>query len=171
MTENEEQTQTTQAEEGKAAPPETEAEAAEETPPAEPPLTEILVDRFEQALESDGDKAYKRWGFALFHSIDDQKAEAQVSRLRGKPRDALDHYNAGCTSAEKRRFADAVRAFATALELDPEFPEAQFNYALAQEKTGDLTAARKSWNKYLDQCENSEEESEIKNHLTELANK
>ena len=36
-----------------------------------------LLEMFQQSLAAEGEKAYGRWGMVLFHSINDETAEAQ----------------------------------------------------------------------------------------------
>ena len=92
-------------------------------------------------------------------------------RLGFKPSDALDFYNLGCFQASKEQYGKAADAFEKALKQNPTLLQAQYNLALAQEMAGEIAAARKSWNAYLDKCENPDEAAEIKDHLTELANR
>lgn len=142
-----------------------------EAPPEEPTLTEKLVEQFASAIDKDGKKAFGRWGFALFHSLSDEKAYAELIRLGFEPRDPLDFYNLGCHHAANENYSKAIDAFHQALKLDPEMAEAQYNLALAQEKAGDTGNARKTWNQYLEGCEDTDEATEIKSHLTELSNR
>jgi tetratricopeptide (TPR) repeat protein len=145
--------------------------ASEQAPPPEPTLTEKLVNEFDQGIHKEGEKAYRRWGFALFHSLAPERRVEESMRLGFKPTDPLDHYNLGCHYAQQLQFDKAVEEFSQALKAKPGFLEAQYNLALSQEMSGDLVAARKTWNAYLEKCENAEEAAEIKDHLTELANK
>lgn len=147
------------------------AEAPAEQPPAEPTLTETLVGRFEESIQKDGQNAYGRWGFALFHSLAPERIVEESIRLGFKPTDALDFYNLGCFHAHKEQYSKAVDAFEKALKQNPNLLQAQYNLALAQEMAGDVSAARKTWNAYLERCENADEAAEIKDHLTELANR
>ena len=152
----------------------TEVEGGVETPvapPEEPTLTEQLVEQFSSAIDKDGKKAFGRWGFALFHSLSDEKAYAELVRLGFEPRDALDFYNLGCHHAAQKNYSKAIDAFHQSLKLDPDMAEAKYNLALAQENSGDNGNARKTWNQYLENCEDTEEASEIKSHLTELSNR
>lgn len=142
----------------------------EETEGAEAPtLTEQMLEDFQTSLDGDRMSAYRRWGFAMFHSIAPEKAHAELGSLGLKPRDALDHYNLGCSLATREQFAQAAKAFEQALKLDENLVEARFNLALAREKSGEASAAKKLWNEYLESCTDEQETAEIKNHLSELA--
>lgn len=147
------------------------AETAVETAPEELTMTDHAVERFGKELESDGLETYKRWGFALFHTLDDEKAAKQLVALGIKPRDGLDHYNLGCGHVEAGKFAKAAECFAKAIELDDELNEARFNLALALEKTGDLTGAKKHLMVFLEACEDADESAEVRTFLGELANR
>lgn len=133
-------------------------------------LTQTLVERFDQALESDGKKAYETWGLALFHSVPDARAQEQLSGAFGlKPRDALDHYNQGCVLVEKGKMADAAKAFARSAEFDPKFYEAQYNLALALENSGEKAKAVAAWKKAAELASDDEEAAEIRSHMKEIA--
>lgn len=166
----EEESQATQTEPEAGVSAEQEPEAAE-APPEEPGLTDILVERFAGELQSDGNDTYRRWGFALYHSLDDTAAQAERVRMGIKPVDALDHYNLGCHLASLEDFTKAANAFAKALELDPEFPEGHYNLALAREKAGQAAKATESYQRYLELIDDPEQSTEVKNHLSELANR
>lgn len=156
----------------------TETESAATADEAEAPaqveektLTDIQIEAFAAALKDDPSEAYARFGLALFHSLSDEEAQAQLAGLKIKSEDSLSFYNQGVILAGQDKFADAAKAFAQALELDPSLSEALFNQALASEKAGNAADARKLWNKYLEFCDDPEESAAIKNHITELANR
>lgn len=143
----------------------------EPAPPASPAsltFSDDLVGRFGEALEADPEEAYRRWGLALYHSIDDIKAHTKSATLGLKPRDALDHYNLGCTHAAAGKFKDASRAFEKSLELDPNLYEAKHNLALAKEQSGEAEAARKLWTEALELAD-EEESATIRQHITEIS--
>jgi tetratricopeptide (TPR) repeat protein len=147
------------------------SDGAETATPEEKTLTEKQLESFTAALEADPKDAYGRWGLALFHTLSDDQAQAQLGLLKINAQDALGHYNQGVVLASKGKYADAARAFAQASELDPQLAEAVFNQALAEEQAGNAAAARKLWNRYLEICDDPEESAEVKSHLTELANR
>jgi tetratricopeptide (TPR) repeat protein len=143
------------------------AEAASE----EKTLTELQLEGFTSALEADPKEAYSRWGLALFHTLSDEQAHAQLALLKINPQDALGHYNQGVTLVSKGKFVEAALAFARAAELDPRMTEAVYNQALAEEQADNLADARKLWNRYLEICDDPEESAEVKSHIAELANR
>ncbi len=149
--------------------PATDGAVATETPTPEKLLTETLVESYEQSLDADAKKTFEKLGYALFHSVSDEKAQELLHKFGFKPRDVLDHYNAGCALAAKEKFSDAAKAFAAALDLDSNFEPARFNHALAKEMAGDAAGAKKSWKELLDLCQDEEESARIKQHLKELA--
>lgn len=159
-------------------PTQTEPEAAETAQEAQAPapveektLTDLQIEGFTQALHDNPAEAYARYGLALFHSLSDEEAQAQLAGLKIKPEDSLAFYNEGVILAGKDKFAEAAKAFARASELDPSLSEAVFNHALATEKAGNAAEARKLWNRYLELIDDPDETAEIKNHITELANR
>lgn len=131
-------------------------------------FSDSLVERFDRDLEQNPNEAFGRWGLAMFHSLADEKAEVFRRRLKIEPQDALDHYNLGCTLAGQEKYAEAIKEFAKAQELDPENAEAIYNHALALEKSGKSSESVALWNEYLKLCTEPEEIDEIKNHVTEL---
>jgi tetratricopeptide (TPR) repeat protein len=127
------------------------------------------LELFRQSLAGEGEKAYERWGMAMFHSLNDEDAETQRRALGFEPQDALDFYNRGCLLAQREDYAGAAKAFEQAVALDPKLSEAIFNRALALEYSGDKAAVRKAWQDYLEQSGDSEEAAEIKSRLEGLA--
>lgn len=170
MTENEiEKTPEAESNIESGAPAAPEAAPPEEKPsPASLTFSDDLVSRFGGALESDTNEAYQRWGLAMFHSIDEGQAHAELSKLGLEPRDALDHYNIGCTHAAAGRFKDACASLETSLALDPAFYEAKYNLALAKEQTGEAETARKLWTEALELA-GEEEAGAIRQHITEIS--
>lgn len=136
---------------------------------AEVSITESLVGIYDLCLNQDNKETFRRLGFALFHSLSDERAFAELQKLGYKPKDALDHYNLGCQQSIAEKFGEAAKSFAQALKLQPEFPEACYNHALALEKSGDGSAARKAWKDYLDSCSDEAEAEQVREHLKELA--
>lgn len=132
-------------------------------------LTQKLVETFESSLDRDAKAAYRHMGFGLFHSIAPDKAQRQLIKMGFKPKDALDHYNIGCVHAMDEKWAQAIESFQAALKLDGDLRDAKFNLALAQEKAGEASASKKTWNDLLSKTEQEEEAAEIRAHLKELA--
>lgn len=129
-------------------------------------LSEGLIGAYEQALEADKERALARFGVGLFHSIADDKAQRHLTEIFKLPaRDALDHYNRGCALAARESYADAIKAFVKALELDPQLNDARFNLALATELQGDAAGAKPLWTAYLERCQDEQEAQEIRERL------
>lgn len=143
------------------------ATATEEAQP-EVSITESLVGIYDLCLNQDNKETFRRLGFALFHSLSDERALAELQKLGHKPKDALDFYNVGCQQAMSEKFGDAAKSFAQALKIQPEFPEAVYNHALSLEKSGDTNGARKAWKEYLDSCSDEAEAEQVREHLKEL---
>jgi tetratricopeptide (TPR) repeat protein len=156
---------TTQTEEASAA------EAPAHVPAEEKTLTDTQLESFAQTARTNPAEAYSRFGLALFHSLSDEDAQAQLATLKIDGKDALSLYNRGVLLAENGKFTEAAKAFAEAGVLDTSLGEALYNQALATEKAGNAAEARKLWNKYLEVCDDPDESAEIKNHITELANR
>jgi len=145
------------------------AEAGQEVgSPASLTFSDDLVGRFQEALDGEDKATYRQWGLALYHSIPDEKAHAEASKLGLEPRGALGHYNVGCTQASAGNFKDACGAFEKSLELDPSFFEAKYNLALAKEEAGDAEAARVLWAEALELAD-EEEGTAIRQHITEIS--
>ena len=70
----------------------------------------------------------------------DARAAYQRS-LRLDPKLARAWYSAGCAESSRKEYADAIGCFGSALELRPDWPEAQHNLALALFKLGQTEQA------------------------------
>lgn len=126
------------------------------------------TDLFRQSLASEGADAYGRWGYAMYFSLADDEVTAQSDVLGFEPADALDFYNQGCVLADQEKFEEACTAFERAAAgVDP-VSEIFYNLALAQEKLGRATDARKSWETLLERFPEDPERGEIEAHLNEL---
>lgn len=132
-------------------------------------LTDRVLDYYGKAVERDSKWAYEHIGYALFHSLNDEQAMAELLKLGFKPKDALDHYNMGCKYAAEGKYAEAAKSFAQSVKLNPELKDAQFNHALALEMAGDLNGAKKGWKDIAELYGEEKEAEEIKQHLKELA--
>lgn len=129
-------------------------------------LSESLINAYEQALDTEREKAVARLGMGLFHSIGDDKAYRHLTGMFKLPaRDALDHYNRGCALAQEEKYSDAIKAFQKALELDAQLNDARYNIALATELSGDAAGAKPLWNQYLERCSDEQEAQQIRERL------
>jgi len=52
-------------------------------------------------------------------------------------------------------FSEAIEKFKKALEIQPNYPEAHYNIALAYSRTGEYQLARKHWEKVIEQAPQS----------------
>jgi tetratricopeptide (TPR) repeat protein len=130
-----------------------------------------LLEEFKQSLAAHPEGVYARWGYTWLHSMSDEDAMVQREALGYQLVDALDHYNHGCLLASRETYADAAKAFAKAVELDPKLVEARFNHALALELAGKTAEARAAWKACVEPGAElpDEEIKQIKDHLGALA--
>jgi tetratricopeptide (TPR) repeat protein len=116
-------------------------------------------------------KSLQRHGFALFHSLPAEKRMLLREQLGFACHNTTDHYNLGVAWATAGDVDKAIASWKQAADGEPHIPEAAHNLALAAEQRGDLAAARKYYNQYLQNLEGSAEETElIKEHLATLGN-
>ncbi len=75
--------------------------------------------------------------------------ETLISRLQPKLTKgygtALEHYELGCAYLEKKLFAEAIKQFKKALELEPQYAEAHNNLGFAYYQQKQLELALKSY--------------------------
>ena len=147
----------------------TEAEA--ELIPAQPSgdLYDEELTRYRQALNRGVEHAYRRYGFVLYHSLDGTEVVDLRKKMGFAPVEATDFYNFGVVSAEKDELPEAIECFQRAMKAEPELADAEFNLALALEKSGDKAAAKKQWASYLKREALSEADRQAASqHLKEL---
>ncbi|MCX7011669.1 MAG: tetratricopeptide repeat protein [Candidatus Sumerlaeota bacterium] len=125
--------------------------------------------RYRMALNRGIDRAYRRYGFVLYHSLEGAEAVELRQKIGLPMEDALDAYNLGVVAAQKDEWAEAVRCFQQALAADSALADAEYNLALALEKKGDAAGARKRWNSYLKREDLSEaDRGAVEAHVKEL---
>ncbi len=93
-----------------------------------------------------------RQALARFYLINREfdRAERELKKLLDiDPHQAEVHNDLGVLFLERERYAEALRHFERALELDGQFVEALFNRALCEQKMMLLETARKDWERYL----------------------
>ena len=127
------------------------------------------ISMFLKSVEQEGlEKSLARHGFGLFHSLPVGKVALFREQLGMACRDTTDHYNLGVAWAEAGNMDAALAAWKRAAEGEPRVAEAVFNLAVACEKQGDAATARKYYNQYLQNLEDSEEAQQVKDHLATL---
>ncbi len=132
-------------------------------------LYEDQLQAYHEALDRGLDCAGRRFGFVLYHSLPGSEVVELRKQMGFKPIEATDFYNLGVVHAEKEEYAEAIKMFQKALELDSDLAEAEFNLALAFELSGDVTAAKKTWSLYMKrETTNESDRTEVAEHLKEL---
>jgi tetratricopeptide (TPR) repeat protein len=136
----------------------------------EPEFYDVEVDKAKGAFSEDIDRSLNRFGFTLFHSLTPE-LQTRVLKHLGITREdsAKDQYNLGCVLAADGDLTGAITAFATAARLEPDFPEARYNLALALEKSGEMAAAKEQWTAYAELSQNEAEREAVIQHLGTLA--
>jgi len=118
--------------------------------------TRALVQTLHQALEQKSGREAAMHVLAQFYlwNGSDQRADSLLALLQSSTRLAAPALNdRGVVFFRRARFDSAAVYFQRAIEVDPGLEEALYNLAIAQTKLGDLKAAQKSWNRYLDRDE------------------
>lgn len=136
----------------------------------EPEFYDIELEKARNAFGTDIDRSLVRYGFTLFHSLSPEMQARVLNHLKITRNDsAKDQYNLGCVLAIDGDFKGATAAFAAAYRLDPEFPEACYNLALALERSGEVAAAKEHWNQYAGMAATDSERESILAHLNSLS--
>jgi tetratricopeptide (TPR) repeat protein len=78
------------------------------------------------------------------------------------------HYSRGSVLRALAKKSDALKSFKQAVELDPEYREAQFALAVTLEDLGKTKQARQAWQRYLEIDEDSVWSEEARVHLKNL---
>jgi tetratricopeptide (TPR) repeat protein len=136
----------------------------------EPEFYDVELEKARQAFATDIDRSLVRYGFTLIHSLTPELQARVLKHLditRGDS--SKDQYNLGCVLAMDGDFKGASAAFAAAVRLDAEFPEASYNLALALERSGEKAAAKEQWNHYASLVQNDAEREQILAHIGTLA--
>jgi tetratricopeptide (TPR) repeat protein len=132
-----------------------------------------LLDRqltaFRDALVKEGlEGAFRRYGFTMFHCLPDEERILIEDQMGLTRKDASGAYNLGLAYAAKDDLETAISFWKQALKKDPDLVEAEFNLAVAYERQGNTTQARKQYERYLKMASDPEEIQVIQSHLSEL---
>jgi protein O-GlcNAc transferase len=109
-------------------------------------------------------------GMLLKYGTDDDVPKARESLKKAnelKPNDPEILMNFGYTLYLANMFNEAITLLKRAIELQPIYPEAHYNIALAYSRTGDYKLARQHWEKVIEQSP----KSPIADKATEFVNK
>jgi len=132
-------------------------------------LYEDQLEAYHQALDEGLEVAGNRFGFVLYHSLSGSEIVNLRRQMGFVPQVATDHYNLGVVAAEQEKYPEAIKHFQKAMQMDPDLAEAEFNLALAQEKSGDVNAARKQWSSYIKrESINESDRNTVSEHVKEL---
>lgn len=148
----------------------------EETPEIIPEVPEIAGNLFEREMkafqrlieEAGIEIAIDRYGYAMLHSLPSEEYLLHAETLGLKGKDALSLYNLGLAYAAKEDLTKAISLWKAALKQDPELCDAEFNLAVAAEKSGNATEARKRLARCLEIQTNPEEVQQIEEFLASL---
>jgi len=104
---------------------------------------------FTRLLADNPREAYRRFGLALFYSIDDEALVRERLSLDFEPRDALDHYNLGVIESHAGNHREALAHYRKAMAAGTDLPELYYNLALTYRELGETREARKNFQRYL----------------------
>jgi tetratricopeptide (TPR) repeat protein len=139
----------------------------------EDPTQQKLLDRqmtaFRESVAQEGlEGAFRRYGFTMFHCLPDEERILIEEQMGLTRKDASGAYNLGLAYAAKDDLETAISFWKQALKKDPDLVEAEFNLAVAYERQGNKTQARKQYERYLKMASDPEEIQVIQSHLSEL---
>lgn len=136
-------------------------------------LFKETMERFQRLLARNQNKALDRFGWSLFHSLpEDVKTRLREELGLEVPANATNIYNKGVLAASSEDWPGAIKAFETALEMDPTMLSALINLALATEKNGNGAKGRELFARFLEQAAGNESLAEdiakVRSHLEEI---
>jgi len=132
-------------------------------------LLERQVESLRRSLAEGGlEQAFDRHGFALFHSLPKEQQLLIREEMGALGKDPVTQYNLGVAYGANEDLKKAISCWKQALKGDPELVEAQFNIALAYERLGNRTSARKHFGNYLKAIEDPEEIQAVEEHLSQM---
>lgn len=128
------------------------------------------INKYKKTLKRDKDTAFKRYGFTVFHSLDDYEKIELKEELGFEAVDEQDFYNIATTAAVKGDYEKAKKFFEKALKSKKDFPNASFNLALTYAKLNDNKKAVDLLKDYLKNVEDPFEKEEVEEFISELQN-
>lgn len=128
---------------------------------------------YRAALAETPEKADRRFGWTLFHSLPEEQRLRRRAELELKmPEHASNHYNSGVLAASDGDWDTAVAEFKTAFEMNPELAPALYNWAVATEEKGNVAESCVLYLRFIDLAENTDSRADdvarIKAHLAEM---
>jgi tetratricopeptide (TPR) repeat protein len=142
---------------------------------AEAPRPETRANLFDRqrtiystALEENLNEGLARYGFAFFHSLEDEDRVLYEEKIGLKPDSAVDFFNLGTANALKGNLEKALEQLQQALKMDADLGQALFNAGLVCEKMGKSKEARQYYEKYLGLTNNEEEKTQLQERLATL---
>lgn len=131
-------------------------------------LYEEGIRHLRAGLDQDMERALKRYGFIYVHSLAPEEHFLQREAMGIKCHDAAGHYNLALAHASRDDFEKAIALWKKALKDDPELACAEFNIAVAYERSGNLSVARKHYETYLEAAGDAEDIESVQAHLAEI---
>lgn len=123
------------------------------------------VTRYTAVVDENLDKAFKQYGFTLFHSLPPGKQVQVAQKLGMMKGDAIDNFNLASLSIEKEDWGKAVELLKKALQQDSSLADAEYNLALCYERQGNQGEATKHWKKFLDVSDDEDINRQVTEHL------
>ncbi len=78
------------------------------------------------------------------------------------------HFDFGTAATEASNYAEAIKEFAQAVKLAPDWPEARYNLAFVQEQAVKIADAIASYKEYLKLAPNADDAEKVKNLVNKL---
>ena len=107
------------------------------------------AETFTEMLGENRLKAYKRFGFTLFHSMDEEAYFAEMERMGWSLETALDFYNLGVVASGRGHHSKAQELYEKAIKLDGDLAAAHHNLAVACEALDQPAKQKAALEKYI----------------------
>jgi tetratricopeptide (TPR) repeat protein len=152
------------------------AKAKAATQPEEPQpsvtkknLYESEIERYRATLSLDPDVALKRYGFTLYHSLQNREKIQLLRELGFALNQPEDDYNEGVLAYESGDYKRAKELFEKAYKAKDTLTCALYNLALTFEKLENTGKAITLWEQFLEHPKASEQnKANVEKHIKEL---
>ncbi|MGA9774065.1 MAG: tetratricopeptide repeat protein [Blastocatellia bacterium] len=129
-----------------------------------------------KAAENDSDEVEARLALArvylAFEKADQtQQALAILDQLKSMGIESPEFFNDhGVANYQIKKYDEAIEDFNKALQKMPAYPEALFNKALAEDRSGRYQDAKKSWQQFINMSPDAKWKEEAERRLNTLSN-
>ena len=123
---------------------------------------------YRQAMAEDMKQTLKQRGFAFFHSLPPKERALYRERLGIQSNDPADIYNLGVACQMEGDMKKAVKCWERAIEMAPDFEEAEFNLALAYDEMGKIDDALPHYQRVIEIAQDPADIARVEERLSQM---